>query len=72
MGWILDRDAPIERITLVPGPERRYGNFIDEIKPWTERHPTILYGAVFAVAALIAAYTLRMMKKIASNQKSGS
>ncbi|MEP7362005.1 MAG: DUF3999 family protein [Acidobacteriota bacterium] len=69
---VLDRDAPIERITLVPGPEHRYGDFIGSIKPWTEKHPTVLYVAVFAGAALIAAYTLRMMKKIAANQKTGS
>ena len=66
---VLDRDAPIERVTLVPGPERRYGDFIGTIKPWTEEHPTVLFGAVFAVAALIAAYTLRTMKKIAARQK---
>ncbi len=67
---VLDRDAPIERVTLVPGPERRYGDFMGAIKPWTEQHPTIFFAAVFAVAALIAAYTLRMMKKIAAKQKS--
>jgi len=69
---VLERGAPVERITLVPGPERRYGDFMGSIKPWTEKHPTVLYGAVFAVAALIAAYTLRTMKKIAANQKEGS
>jgi hypothetical protein len=68
---ILDRDAPIERITLVPGPERRYGAFADTIKPWTEKHPSVLYAAVLAIAALIAAYTLRLMKRIAA-QRSGS
>jgi len=69
---VLDRNAPIERITLLPGPERRYGGFIETIRPWTEEHPAVLYGAVFAAAALIAAYTLRTMKKIAANQKRGS
>jgi hypothetical protein len=69
---VLDRDAPIERVTLVPGPEYRYGSFMATVKPWTEKHPTVLYGAVFAFAALIAAYTLRTMKKIAANQKAGS
>lgn len=69
---VLDRDAPIERIVLIPGPERRYGDFLGEIKPWTEKHPVVLYSAVFAAAALIAAFTLRAMKKIAAREQKGS
>jgi len=69
---VLDRDAPIERIVLIPGPERRYGDFLGEIKPWTEKHPVVLYTAVFAAAALIAAFTLRAMKKIAAKEQRGS
>ncbi|MBN8731500.1 MAG: DUF3999 family protein [Acidobacteria bacterium] len=69
---VLDRNAPIERIVLIPGPERRYGDFLGEIKPWTEKNPVVLYTAVFAAAALIAAFTLRAMKKIAAKEQKGS
>lgn len=66
------RDSPIERIVLVPGPERRYGDPLDAIREWTGQHPAILYGAVFAVAAIIAAYTLRLMKKMAARGGAGN
>lgn len=72
---IADRNAPIERIVLVPGPERRYGDVLGAIRPWTKEHPAILYGAVFAIAAIIAAYTLRLLRKAAAKpgaEKAGS
>ena len=67
---VLDREAPIERVVLMPGPERRFGEFSGPELPWTERHPNLFYAILTVLAGGIAVWTIRNIKK-ASGGKLG-
>lgn len=61
---VLDQDAPIERIVLMPGPEKRFGDFLGPELPWTEQHPNLFYLILTLIAGAIAVWAVRGIKKV--------
>jgi len=65
---VLDRDAPLERIVLLPGPEKRFDDFSGPELPWTEQHPNLFYLILTLIAGAIAVWAVRSIKKLSGGK----
>ena len=70
---LLAREAPRSETTIAPGAEERnpaYRETPPPARPWSERHPEILYIALALAVAGMGTVTIRFLKKASAENRS--